>query len=164
MTLRDWVRSSSNGHGSPNGLRPPSTADLEYHLSTLFPPVRPHGHFEIRVIDAQPGDGWIVPLAVTAALLGDEDAGDAALAAVGRIWPGTPGDWPDGRNPWLTAARLGPSDPELARASRECFAAARAALARMNTPPAITEAVDAFTDTYVARDRCPADDLLEEIT
>ena len=158
MTLRDWIRAS------PNGLRAPSTGDLDYHLSTLFPPVRPRGHFEIRMIDAQPGDDWIVPLAVASALLADEEAGDAALGAVTRIWPGAPGDWPDGRNPWLTAARHGPADPEIARASRACFAAARAALARMNTPETITQAVDAFTDTYVARDRCPADDLLEEIT
>ena len=41
--------------------RPPGS-DLSYHLSTLFPPVRPRGHLEVRVIDAQPGDGWIVPL------------------------------------------------------------------------------------------------------
>ena len=34
----------------------------------------------------------------------------------------------------------------------------------MNTPETITQAVDAFINTYVARDRCPADDLLEEIT
>ena len=50
-------------------MRPPTAGDLEYHLSTLFPPVRPRGHFELRMIDAQPGDGWVVPLAVASALL-----------------------------------------------------------------------------------------------
>ena len=165
LTFRDWLR------GSAAEPRPAGPDDIDYHLSTLFPPVRPRGHLEIRMIDAQPGDGWIVPLAVTTALLSDGRAGDAALAAAERIWPGSPGDWPaapgapdqggaDG-NPWLSAARRGPADPAIARASRECFDAARDALARMNVPETITGPVDAFTDKYVARGRCPADDLLE---
>src|SRR5215472_3438997 len=62
LTLRDWVRGTAADDGQ---LRAPTTADLSYHLSTLFPPVRPRGHFELRMIDAQPGDGWIVPTAVT---------------------------------------------------------------------------------------------------
>ena len=68
------------------------------------------------MIDAQPGDGWIVPLAVSSALLSDAEAGDAALAAVEPLWDGrSPGD--DG--PWVRAARLGPADPAISRASRE---------------------------------------------
>src|SRR5215469_5531917 len=65
LTLRDWVR---GGPVEGGALRPPTTEDLSYHLSTLFPPVRPRGHFELRMIDAQPGDGWVVPAAVTSAL------------------------------------------------------------------------------------------------
>ena len=157
MRLRDWIR-------APGGrLRAPGPADLDYHLSTLFPPVRPRGHFELRMIDAQPGDGWIVPLAVVSALLADERAGDAALAAASRLWPGPPGE-AETDSPWLLAARLGPADTEIARASRDCFAAARAALARMNAPETVTSAVDAFIETYVTRNRCPADDLLQEVT
>ena len=140
-------------------LRRPTADDLEYHLSTLFPPVRPRGHFELRMIDAQRADGWIVPLAVSSALLSDAKAGDAALAAVEPLWDGrSPGD----EGPWVRAARLGPADPAISRASRECFAAAREALDRMTAPAAITEAVDSFIDQYVTKDRCPADDLLEE--
>jgi glutamate--cysteine ligase len=173
LTFRDWIRAASD---SGNGLRAPDVEDLGYHLSTLFPPVRPRGHFEIRMIDAQPGDGWIVPLAVTHAIFADERAADAAMSAAERIWPGQPGAWPADRgvdddgpdhgadNPWLTAARRGPEDPRIARASRDCFTAARDALARMDTPPAIIKAVDTFIDAYVQRDRCPADDLIEEVT
>ena len=140
-------------------LRRPTADDLEYHLSTLFPPVRPRGHFELRMIDAQRADGWIVPLAVSSALLSDAKAGDAALAAVEPLWDGrSPGD----EGPWVRAARLGPADPAISRASRECFAAAREALDRMTAPAAITGAVDSFIDQYVTKDRCPADDLLEE--
>jgi ergothioneine biosynthesis glutamate--cysteine ligase EgtA len=140
-------------------LRRPTAGDLDYHLSTLFPPVRPRGHFELRMIDAQRGDGWIVPLAVSSALLSDAKAGDAALAAVEPLWDGrSPGD----EGPWVRAARLGPADPAISRASGACFTAAREALDRMAAPEAITGAVDSFMDQYVTKDRCPADDLLEE--
>jgi glutamate--cysteine ligase len=158
LTLRDWVRGGWE--------RRPTEGDLEYHLSTLFPPVRPRGHFELRMIDAQPGtDGWIVPLAVCWALLSDARAGEAALAAVAPLWDGQPpgaGGNGLGLGPWLRAARVGPADPATGRASRECFAAARQALDRAAVPAGITAAVDAFMDQYVSNNRCPADDLLEE--
>ena len=152
LTFREWVSGGT-------ALRRPTTADLEYHLSTLFPPVRPRGHFELRMIDAQPGDGWVVPLAVCSALLSDTAAGEAALAAVAPLWnSGSNGD-----GPWLRAARYGPADPAISRASRECFAIATAALDRMSVPSAITGAVDDFIAQYVSKDRCPADDLLEDL-
>jgi glutamate--cysteine ligase len=93
LTLRDWVRPTGNGRAEWR-LRRPTVDDLDYHLSTLFPPVRPRGHFELRMIDAQPGDGWIVPLAVCWALLSDAAAADAALAAVAPLWAGQPPGWP----------------------------------------------------------------------
>jgi glutamate--cysteine ligase len=184
LTLRDWVRAGAAAGGTdpaggaraaggdgpgPGGWpqRRPTVDDLEYHLSTLFPPVRPRGHLELRMIDAQPGDGWIVPLAVCWALLSDARAGDAALAAVAPLWDGQPpgGNGATGTDhdgPWLRAARLGPADPVIAAASRECFAAAREALDRAGAARDITAAVDAFREAYVSKDRCPADDLLEE--
>jgi ergothioneine biosynthesis glutamate--cysteine ligase EgtA len=184
LTFRDWVRAdpappkplSGNGaaDGGPPGRRP-TAGDLEYHLSTLFPPVRPRGHFELRMIDAQPGEGWIVPMAVTSALLSDAGAAEAARAAVAPLWGGQSPGWPavaagaktraaaaDSEDPWVRAARRGPADPAISRASRECFAVAREVLDRMAVPGEITAAVDAFADQYVSRDRCPADDLLEE--
>jgi ergothioneine biosynthesis glutamate--cysteine ligase EgtA len=156
LTMRDWVRGGVLEGGER--LREPTTEDIAYHLSTLFPPVRPHGHFELRMIDAQPGDGWVVPAAVASALLSDARAGDAAMAAVEPLWAGFPGG-----DPWLAAARHGPADRRLARASRGCFEAARDALARQGAPADIRAAVDAFTERYVSKDRCPADDLLEEV-
>jgi glutamate--cysteine ligase len=160
LTLRDWVRGTAAEDGV---LRAPTTADLSYHLSTLFPPVRPRGHFELRMIDAQPGDGWIVPTAVTSALLGDERAADEAMAAAERVWGDRLWLHRPATEPWLSAARHGPSDPRLAQASRDCFAAARGALARHNTPAPILAAVDDFIERYVSNGRCPADDLLEAV-
>jgi ergothioneine biosynthesis glutamate--cysteine ligase EgtA len=154
LTFRDWVRGDAVDAGR---LRRPTVGDLDYHLSTLFPPVRPHGHLELRMIDAQPRDGWIVPLAVTSALLDEARASDAALAATERLWAG------HGRGDddlWLRAARLGLADPAIARASRECFEAARAALWTLPAAAGIQSAVDDFSERYVSRDRCPADDQL----
>ncbi len=164
LTFRDWVRGA--------GHRPPTRDDLTYHLSTLFPPVRPQGHLELRVIDAQPGEGWIVPAAVVSALLDDPIAAEAAMAAAEPVWrqvqlPGAlDGDLPAGlagpAGPWLRAARCGPEDPALARAGLACFEAADAALGRAGAPAVIRRRVTDFADAYVLRGRCPADDLLEE--
>ncbi len=163
LTFRDWLR---GGAASPPGLRPPGPDDLEYHLTTLFPPVRPHGHMELRMIDAQRGDGWVVTAAVVAALAGDARAADAAMAAVEPLWEQSP-DGPDpmgSMGPWLRAARCGPADPGLSQAARQCFEAANAALSRSGAPAPIRQAVAGFTERYVLKDRCPADDQLEGLT
>jgi glutamate--cysteine ligase len=147
LTFRDWLRGG--------GDRPPTLGDLTYHLSTLFPPVRPQGYLEVRVIDAQPGDGWVVPTALLAALLGDQAAGEEAMAAAEPLW--------DGASPWLRAARHGPADPGLAAAGLSCFSAAEAGLHRLGAPAHLRQAVTGFAERYLARGRCPADDQLDEI-
>ncbi|MEU9127212.1 ergothioneine biosynthesis glutamate--cysteine ligase EgtA [Kitasatospora sp. NPDC048540] len=78
LTFRDWLRGA--------GDRPATLADLDYHRTTLFPPVRPRGHLELRMLDAQPGDGWLTPLALVSALLDDPVAADAAFAALERLY------------------------------------------------------------------------------
>jgi glutamate--cysteine ligase len=155
VTFRDWLRDGGSGT-----LREPTAEDLDYHLSTLFPPVRPRGHMELRMIDAQPGDGWIVPAAVATALTGDVRAADAAMAAAEPMWD----ESADDQNPWLRAARHGPADPAIGQASRQCFEAADAALARSDVPAPIRQAVADFTERYVLNDRCPADDQLEGVS
>ena len=177
LTFREWLRSGTqirqpNGaagapSGPARGPRPPTRDDLDYHLSTLFPPVRPRGHMELRMIDAQPGDGWVVPTAVTAALLADPLAADSALAATEPIWaagraPG--GDGNGALSPWLRAAREGPADPRFGRAIRDCFEAADAALSRSaGNQVVIRRAVADFAERYVLRGRCPADDRLDAL-
>ena len=142
LTFRSWI---------DRGGRRPTRSDLDYHLTTLFPPVRPHGYLELRMIDAQRGDGWIVPLAVCSALLGDPRAGSAALAAAEPLWHGVT----DPAQPLRHAARWGMRDPMLAAAARTCLLAAVTAL----PAGAIRSAVERFADSHPARDRCPADDL-----
>ena len=96
VTLRDWV-------GGALG-RGPTADDVDYHLSTLFPPVRPHGYLEIRYLDAQPGDAWIAPVAVLAGLLGDDHTTGTAL----DLATPTAGEW-------IRAARHGLTGTALRR-------------------------------------------------
>ena len=86
-TFRDWVTSED----------PPDEDDLLLHLTTLFPPVRPRGWFEVRYLDTQPWRWWPVPMAVLTALVEDAEASAVASAAcagrrrLGRRRPGRPG-------------------------------------------------------------------------
>ncbi|RZB14540.1 ergothioneine biosynthesis glutamate--cysteine ligase EgtA [Streptomyces sp. F001] len=156
LTFREWTRSRSP--------RPPTRDDLGYHMTTLFPPVRPRGHLELRMIDAQPGDdGWIVPLAVTAALFDDPEAAETAYRAVKPLAERAM-SLPAPHNPlWLDAARYGLADRELHEVAVVCFAAALRALPRLGAGPEVTDAVAAYQDRYVTRGRCPADDLLDRL-
>lgn len=157
-TFRDWLRS-----GAVSG-RGPRREDLEYHLTTLFPPVRPRGFLELRMLDAQPGeDGWIVPLAVAAALFDDLAATETAYRAVKPLAERC-GPLPAPHNPlWTGAARHALADPELREAAAVCFAAALEALPRLGAGTVVTDAVGEFTERYVSRGRCPADDLLDAL-
>lgn len=156
LTFREWIRS-----GLP---RRPGRADLDYHITTLFPPVRPRGHLELRMIDAQPGDdGWIVPLAVTTALFDDPEAAETVYRTVKPLAE-TAGAQAAPRNPlWAGAARDGLTDPELRAAAAVCFRLALEALPRLGASRAVQDAVAVFHDRYVARGRCPADDLRDRL-
>jgi ergothioneine biosynthesis glutamate--cysteine ligase EgtA len=155
LAFRDWLR------GTP-GLRPPTLADLDYHLSTLFPPVRARGWLELRMIDAQDGDDWMVPTVLAATLLNDPAAADAAYAATEPLCRDGEPVPPDGI--WLRAARAGLADPELARAARACFAAADSALARPGAPAALRVVLADFAERYPVHGRSPAHDRLHALS
>ncbi|GAA1236374.1 ergothioneine biosynthesis glutamate--cysteine ligase EgtA [Kitasatospora nipponensis] len=157
LTFRDWLR-------RPEAERP-SLADLDYHMTTLFPPVRPRGYLELRMIDAQPGDGWLVPAVLTAALFGDPRAAEAALAALEPLEPheaAANGAEPGPRGPaWTRAATRGMDDPVLRKAALGCFAAADSALAGQDGDGRLRRLLGEFAERYPVRGRCPADDLLD---
>ncbi|MFI5897103.1 ergothioneine biosynthesis glutamate--cysteine ligase EgtA [Actinoplanes sp. NPDC051513] len=98
VTLADWVAGAL-----PDPL---TVSDVDYHLSTLFPPVRPRGYLEVRYLDSQPGEEWIAPVAVLTALLGDRASTEAALELALPV---------AGR--WHTAYTSGLADPALRRAA-----------------------------------------------
>jgi glutamate--cysteine ligase len=138
-TFRDWLGSED----------PPGPGDLAVHLTTLFPPVRPRGWFEVRYLDTQPWRWWPVPMAVLWGLLEDPTA--SALAACACA----------GLDDWGAAARDGLSAPGLQAAASTCFDAAVAALTRAGQHPDLVALVAAFRDHYVRLGRSPADDPLE---
>lgn len=156
LTFRGWLR------GEVPGLRAPTRADLDYHLTTLFPPVRARGWLELRMTDAQDGDAWAVPTVLAATLLDDPVAADAAFAATEALCrEGQP--LPDGAV-WRRAARVGPADPEIGKAVRACFSAAESALARSCAPAELRAALSGFAERYAERGRCPAHDQLDALT
>jgi glutamate--cysteine ligase len=140
LTFAGWLA------GAPDAPPfPPTTADLDLHLSTLFPPVRPHGHAEVRYLDAQAGDDWVVPVAVLAALLATPDTTSAALDTCLPT-----------ADRWRPAARNGLADPALAGAARTVFTLAADALAGLGAPDRVRELVTRFTERWVLPGRSPA--------
>jgi glutamate--cysteine ligase len=126
---------------------PPTTDDLDLHLSTLFPPVRPQGcHLEVRYLDAQPGREWVVPVVVLAALLSTPElidrTLDACLPVAGR---------------WAGAARDGLADPALAAAGVTVFTSALEALPTVTAPGPVRDLVERVVERRCLRGRCPAD-------
>ena len=142
LTFGQWI---ADGHC---GVWP-TLDDLEYHLTTLFPPIRPRGFLELRMIDSLPDPWWRVPVAVAATLLGGDPAvTEAAARAVAPV-----AGW------WRHAARHATSDPRLQRAADACFGITLDALA--GGPDAdLGPVVSAYRDRYVSAGRCPADERL----
>jgi glutamate--cysteine ligase len=115
VTFRDWIDGALP--------QPPTTDDLDYHLTTLFPPVRPRGYLEVRYLDAQPPGEWIAPVALLAAVLGDDTALNLAREACEPV-----------ADRWGEAARYGMADPALARAAVRLLDVAGRALHRTDLP------------------------------
>ncbi len=140
FTFGDWVA------GRVGALAPPTEDDLDYHLTTLFPPVRPRGWFEVRYLDAQQPRWWAVPVVVLATLLEHPELAEAVTQACAPV-----------ADSWLAAARHGLADPALARAAQTVFAA----VLPMVRDAALRETVAEFASRYVDRGRCPANDVLD---
>jgi glutamate--cysteine ligase len=124
-TFADWIHGAPvrpPGRG-PDQPRQPTLDDLSYHLTTLFPPVRPRGYLEVRYLDTQPPGEWIAPVTALTSLLTDSETVAAAerraAPAIGR---------------WEAAARSGTADPAIATAARGLLALALENLPA-DTPP-----------------------------
>jgi glutamate--cysteine ligase len=124
--------------------RPPTIADLDYHLTTLFPPIRPRGYVEIRCIDALPDRWWPALAAITATLIDDPVAADRAAELCEPV-----------RDGWVAAARDGLGDAALHRAAFGCVE-----VAARRCPPELAGAVEAYAE-LVAAGRTPGDELRE---
>jgi ergothioneine biosynthesis glutamate--cysteine ligase EgtA len=124
--------------------RAPTIDDLDYHLSTLFPPLRPRGFLELRCLDAVP-DRWWPGLAGLAVTLLDDDVAAERAAEVCAPLEGA----------WTTAARDGLSDPAIARAANACVE-----VAVDRAPVELKAEMEAYAELVVAG-RTPGDEIRE---
>ncbi len=126
--------------------RRPDVGDLDYHLTTLFPPVRPCGHLEVRYLDAQPDNDWTVPIHVFDALLSSPAVIAEATALAAPL---------AGR--WLDAARCGLADPEIRGVAVELLILAAAHAAS----PAAAREIESAAERCRSG-RTPTDELVSQ--
>jgi glutamate--cysteine ligase len=127
VTFADWIGGALPGR--------PTYDDLDYHVGTLFPPVRPTGRVQVRYLDTQPGGDWFAPVAILTGLLADDATVDAArdlaAPAAGR---------------WVEAARYGLTDTVVAATAPPLAELALRALARDGLPGPLREEVAAAVE------------------
>ena len=116
------------------GDRRPTHADLDYHLTTLFPPVRPRRWLEIRYLDSVPDTVWPAVAFTLVTLLDDPAAADIAAEATESV-----------ATAWDRAAQIGLGDRRLADAAVRCVRGGRRAGAGRTR--GIDAAVGAFGGT-----------------
>ncbi|MFN2559976.1 MAG: ergothioneine biosynthesis glutamate--cysteine ligase EgtA [Jatrophihabitans sp.] len=140
VPFRAWLRGAS-----PIDRRP-TLADLDYHLTTLFPPIRPRGYIEIRCLDALPDRWWPALAALTVTLIDDAETADRAAELCEPV-----------RDSWPVAARAGLADPTLRAAVQGCVdAAAR------RCPAPLKADVEAYAELILSG-RTPGDEVRERV-
>jgi glutamate--cysteine ligase len=128
------------------GGRFPTAADLDTHLTTLFPPVRLRGYLELRYLDMTAPRWWPAIAAVVATLMDDPVAADLATEATERA-----------ARRWTSAARDGLRDPVLAGSARRCLR-----IAAERVPAEFVPGVADLAE-LIESGRCPGDLLAERI-
>ncbi|KAA1432755.1 ergothioneine biosynthesis glutamate--cysteine ligase EgtA [Mycolicibacter arupensis] len=142
VPFADWADGRVRLGGRRAGI-----ADLDYHLTTLFPPVRPRGWLEIRYLDSVDGTLWPALVFLLATLLDDPAAADGAAEAVAPV-----------ATAWDVAARVGLAEPRLHAAAMHCVQ-----LVADRAPASLRDGMDRLVG-LVERGRCPADDVTDEAT
>jgi ergothioneine biosynthesis glutamate--cysteine ligase EgtA len=138
VSFEEWVG------GDADLGRSPTFDDLDYHLSTLFPPVRPRGFLELRCLDAVPDRWWPGLVGLAATLCDDTVAADRADEVCAPF---------DGA--WTTAAREGLGHRGIARAAQACV---EVAVAR--APAELKAGMEAYAELIFAG-RTPGDEIKE---
>ncbi|MGH7528727.1 MAG: glutamate-cysteine ligase family protein [Gemmatimonadales bacterium] len=135
----------------------PTVEEWHEHLTTLFPEVRPRGHFELRSCDAIAPRWYAAPLALAVGITYDPGALRAAADLLGGPDLGL----------LDRAGRLGLHDPAIARTAVDLADIALSGCDGLGPAyfhPSDLEQARTFFDQYTRRGRSPADDLrLEEI-
>lgn len=144
VTLADWAAGRTV-------LRPLEVDDVNYHLTTLFPPVRPRGFLELRFLDSLPAPWWQAAAAVIAAVMNDTETARVAESACRDL---------GASSVWSRAGTRGLRDPAIAAAAQALLRAVPAALPRIGAAR-LQGAVEEFADRFTNRNRCPGDDALD---
>ncbi|MBV9089088.1 MAG: ergothioneine biosynthesis glutamate--cysteine ligase EgtA [Mycobacteriaceae bacterium] len=139
VSFGDWVEGRAS-----LGDRQPTAADLDYHLTTLFPPVRPRRFLEIRYLDSVPDELWPAVVFMLVTLLDDPAAGDIADEATEPV-----------ATLWDTAARIGLEDQRLHAAAMRCVGAVAD-----RAPESLHEGMQRLV-RMVGEGGCPGDDFSE---
>jgi glutamate--cysteine ligase len=142
VPFKQWVRGTVRLGG-----RAPTAADLDVHMTTLFPPVRLKGYLELRYLDMTDSRWWPAIAAVATTLMDDPVAADLATEATERT-----------AELWTEAARDGLGHATLAAAARRCLDIA-ASRVPVELGPAVADLAE-----LVESGRCPGDLLAERIT
>jgi glutamate--cysteine ligase len=135
--------------GHPAGW--PTIEDYRYHLTTLFPPVRPRGWLELRVLDALPGwlrDAAVLTVAAACSI-------DASRELHRRL--------PDTGRLWLTAARYGLTHPQLASAARVLTQVVADNLGCVTSDARHAQIIEEFAARYVRAGRSPGHDVISQV-
>lgn len=122
------------------------------HLTTLFPEVRPRGHFELRSADAVAPQWYAAPLALAVGMTYESRALRAAAELL---------EAPD-LALLERAGRLGLRDPGIASTAADLAQIALEGCEGLGPAyfnPADLEQARAFFDRYTRRGRAPADDV-----
>lgn len=147
VPVTDWVPFAEWADGRVLlGGRRPTVADLDYHLTTLFPPVRPRRFLEIRYLDSVPDALWPAIVFTLTTLLDDPVAADIAAEATEPV-----------AMSWDRAAQLGLGDRRLREAATRCV---RAAAER--APAEIEESMQRLARS-VEEGHAPADEFSDRV-
>src|SRR3954447_20091853 len=147
VPVTDWVPFADWADGRVLlGDRRPTVADLDYHLTTLFPPVRPRRFLEIRYLDSVPDAHWPALVFTLATLLDDPVAADIAAEATEPV-----------AMAWDRAAQVGLGARLLPAAAPRCVQAAAE-----RAPAELEESMQRLVRSVEQR-RCPADDFSDRV-
>lgn len=136
MTFRQWTH---RGHE----LGWPTIDDFRYHLTTLFPPIRPRGWMELRVLDALPR--------------AERAAAALAVATIGQsgVREELHERLPDTGDLWLDAARQGLRHPQLAEAATILSSVVSAYAPEVADTREHVDLLDSFLERFTARHLSP---------
>ncbi|MBF6535969.1 glutamate-cysteine ligase family protein [Nocardia farcinica] len=144
MSFGAWMRD-----GSDFGY--PTIDDLRYHFSTLFPPVRPRGWLELRVLDALPS--WMrTAAALTVATIVQREVSAEICATIRDL-----------SDRHIAAARDGFADPIIATAVRELSRIVLENVHRVTDRAEHLDALFTFVARYTSQGISPGDEAVQRL-